>query len=115
MLVACGAWNGVAAPGCNAQAFPDSTLAGAVAPSPGIPSHSWPAADRHQHLSLSFACGLGAGIAASSPTAAALCPLALGVAKEAWDSRGAGWDAVDLAADLLGAALAVWAVSRIER
>lgn len=71
--------------------------------------------DRLQHASLSFALGLGAGLAADSPAAGASFALALGIAKEAADRRTGAFDFGDLAADAAGAALAAWAVSALRR
>jgi hypothetical protein len=71
--------------------------------------------DRLQHASLSFALGLGAGLATDSPAASAGFALSLGVAKELVDAGGSGFDAADLLADAAGAALAAWAVHALRR
>lgn len=71
--------------------------------------------DRVQHASLSFALGLGAGLASDSPEAGAGIAFGLGFAKELADHREDGFDAGDLAADAIGAALAWWAVTALRR
>lgn len=71
--------------------------------------------DRLRHVSLSFAAGMGVGIATDSPGTAAGVSLALGVAKELADRRGTGFDPGDLAADALGAVLAAWATAALRR
>jgi hypothetical protein len=63
-------------------------------------------ADRLEHASLAFTLGLATGVATRRPAAAALVPATLGLGKEIADARGTGFDVVDLAADLLGAAAA---------
>lgn len=62
--------------------------------------------DRIEHASLAFTIGLGTGLATRKPAAAILVPATLGFGKEIADRRGTGFDIVDLAADLLGAAAA---------
>ncbi len=64
--------------------------------------------DRLQHAGLSFTMGLGAGLATRRPAAAAATSV-LGLLKELRDTRHGGFDAVDLAADVAGAALAALA------
>lgn len=71
--------------------------------------------DRLQHASLSFALGLGAGLASDSPEAGAGVALGLGFIKEIADRRGSGFDGGDLLADAIGAALAAWAVASLRR
>ena len=71
--------------------------------------------DRLQHASLSFALGVGAGLASDSPATGAGVALGLGVAKEIADRHGSGFDAIDFLADAIGAGLAAWAVSSLER
>jgi hypothetical protein len=60
-------------------------------------------ADKFQHASLSAATGVGAGVLTRSSVAALAVPLALGVAKELRDRRHTRFDALDLAADAVGA------------
>jgi hypothetical protein len=72
--------------------------------------------DRLQHLSLAFASGLALGIATEEPLAAAAGALGLGLLKELLDARqGGGADALDLAADALGAGLALLATAGLAR
>ena len=71
--------------------------------------------DRLQHASLSFALGLGAGLATDSPAAGAGIALGFGVAKETLDRGGSGFDGVDLVADAIGAGLAAWAAGALRR
>ena len=61
--------------------------------------------DRLQHAGLSFTLAAGATLVSASPLASFTGTLALGLAKEIWDSRHGSFDAVDLAADAAGAAL----------
>ena len=61
--------------------------------------------DRLQHASLSFALAAGATLVTRRPGASFAGALALGLAKEVWDSRSSGFDGTDLAADAAGAAL----------
>jgi uncharacterized protein YfiM (DUF2279 family) len=75
---------------------------------------AWTRSDHLQHASLSLTIGLGAGMATGEPAAAASA-LALGVAKEIFDSRRAGASRRDLVADLIGTALAVAAVAALTR
>ena len=63
-------------------------------------------ADRLEHASLSLTLGLGAGLATRKPAVAVIVPATLGFAKEVADRRHGGFDVVDLAADLIGAAAA---------
>ena len=62
--------------------------------------------DRLEHASLAFTIGLGTGLATKKPAVAFAVPATLGLGKEIADRRGTGFDLVDLAADLLGAAAA---------
>ena len=71
--------------------------------------------DRLQHASLSFAIGLGAGLASDSPAAGAGIALSLGLAKEISDRRDSGFGGGDLLADAIGAALAALAVRTLRR
>lgn len=71
--------------------------------------------DRLRHASLSFALGLGAGIATDSPCAGAGIAFSFGLGKEAADRRRSDFDAADLAADALGAALAALALHALRR
>lgn len=77
-------------------------------PPPGV--RAWQTgllrADRLEHASLAFTIGLGAGLATKKPAAAFAVPATLGLGKEIADRRGSGFDLVDLAADLVGAAAA---------
>ena len=73
-------------------------------------------ADRLQHLSLSFALGLGVGIASDSPVAGASVSGGIGLLKEVDDGRrGRTFDRLDLLADLLGAGLAALATAALRR
>ena len=74
-----------------------------------------PRADRLEHASLSLTLGLGAGVSSRSATLALGAPLALGLAKEWRDRRHSGFDALDLAADLVGAAAAALVTSGVIR
>lgn len=69
-------------------------------------------ADRLQHASLAWTLGLGVGLASREPVVAAAAPAALGLAKEIADTRGPGFDRLDLLADLVGAAAAGWITTR---
>lgn len=71
--------------------------------------------DRLQHLSLAFASGLAVGIATEEPLAAGAGALGLGLLKELLDARRGGVDALDLAADALGAGLALLATAGLKR
>jgi len=62
--------------------------------------------DRLEHASLAFTIGLGVGVATRKPAVAVIVPAVLGLGKEIADSRHSGFDVVDLAADLVGAAAA---------
>jgi hypothetical protein len=74
------------------------------------------APDRLQHAGLALALGAGAGAASGEPAVAAAFPLALGLVKEAMDARGSGrFDAVDLAADAAGAAIALMLTALLVR
>lgn len=59
-------------------------------------------ADRLQHMSLSMTLGLAAGLLSHRPVFAAYGSFGLGLAKELYDVRGSGFDAVDLCADAVG-------------
>lgn len=69
-------------------------------------------ADRLQHASLSFTLAASAGLGGRSRAEAFGFTLALGLAKELHDGRSGRFDPVDLAADVLGAALGAWAAAR---
>lgn len=71
--------------------------------------------DRVQHAGLALALGLGAGIASGEPAAAAIVPGVLGLGKEIADARRGHFDTVDLAADLVGAALAAVLTAQLVR
>ncbi len=80
---------------------------------PAAPVRAWTSgalrADRLQHASLALTIGLAAGLASRRPALAAGTASALGVLKELRDRRRGGrFDAGDLAADAIGAALAAW-------
>lgn len=64
-------------------------------------------ADKYQHVSLAAAIGIGAGIATRSNAAALVTPLVLGFAKEIRDRRHTRFDPADLAADAVGALIAL--------
>lgn len=72
-------------------------------------------ADKFQHASLSAVFGIGAGIVTRSSVAALLTPLALGLAKELRDRRHTRFDPADLAADAVGALVAVGVTSAMLR
>ena len=74
-------------------------------------------ADRLRHLSLAFALGLGAGLVSDSPAVAGAVPAGFGLLKEIDDGRRGppGFDRWDLLADLIGAGLAAWAISALDR
>ena len=78
----------------------DSLSAPVAAPPPGFAGAG---ADKFQHASLSAAIGIGAGVLTRSSVAALAVPLALGLAKEVRDRRHTRFDALDLAADAVGA------------
>jgi len=61
-------------------------------------------ADRLQHTMFSLSAGLMIGLTSEEPLAAASGAMAFGIAKELWDARNGGFDALDLFADALGAA-----------
>jgi len=87
-----------------------------VVPAASVPERSTVfGADKFQHASLSFTIGLGTGIATRSPGWAVGVTLALGTAKELRDRRHTKFDALDLAADLAGAALAAALTRRFIR
>jgi len=65
-------------------------------------------ADRLQHATLSLAIASGARSAGARRPAAFAITLAVGAAKETRDVGRGGFDAVDLVADALGAALGAW-------
>ena len=89
---------------------------GLVAPGRILPRPGLLRADRLQHLSLSFALGLGVGIASDSPVAGASVSGGIGLIKEVDDGRrGRTFDRLDLLADLLGAGLAAFASSALRR
>ena len=96
----------------HAQALPDSaaTFAQDSARTAAAPDRiHWrpaPLAGRPDlllHASLSFALGVGVGLATEEPAAAAGAAFSLGLAKEIFDER---FDKTDLLADLVGAGLA---------
>ena len=70
--------------------------------------------DRLQHLSLSMTLGLAAGLLTHRPAPAAYGSFALGLAKELYDVRGSGFDAVDLCADAVGSGAAALATRWVE-
>lgn len=107
---------------------PALSLAGlAVLASPAVAAPAFPppavrawqtgvlAPDRLQHASLAFSIGLGTGIVTRSPASGAGTAMALGIVKEALDARRDRWQAGDLAADAVGAALAALATAALER
>lgn len=61
--------------------------------------------DRLRHASLSCALAAGGGLVTRRPVAAAGATIAIGVFKECVDARRTRFDPVDLAADVLGAAV----------
>jgi len=69
--------------------------------------------DRLKHVSLAFTSGLGTGLVTRSSAAAAGTAFGLGLAKEIRDRSHTGFDAVDLLADSVGAALAAWATHAV--
>lgn len=71
--------------------------------------------DRLQHAGLAFTLGLGAGLATRRPAVAAAGACGLGLLKEVRDARRGGFDAVDLAADVVGAALSALATHAATR
>ena len=83
----------------------------------GLPAarHGVFAPDRLQHASLAFSSGLAIGVVSREPVAAASGAVALALAKELWDARRSHFDGVDLAASVLGAALATIATIAIDR
>jgi hypothetical protein len=97
----------LAAPAVAAPTFPPAAVrawqTGALAP------------DRLQHVSLAFSLGLGTGLLTRSPAAGAGTAMVLGIAKEVLDGRRGRWQKGDLAADAVGAALAVLATAALER
>ena len=72
-------------------------------------------ADKYQHAALSAAFGLGAGVLSRSSVAALAVPLALGAAKELRDRVHTRFDAADLLADAVGAAVAAALTSALLR
>jgi len=66
--------------------------------------------DRLQHAGFSFTLAVAGTIGFRDRAAGGAVALALGAAKEGWDSRHGGADAVDLLADAVGVALGVAAV-----
>jgi len=64
-------------------------------------------ADKYQHVALAAVIGIGAGITTRSNAAALATPLVLGLAKEIRDRRHTRFDPADLAADAVGALLAL--------
>jgi len=92
----------------------DSLAAG---PGPAFPAptvRAWQVGllrpDRLQHAGFSFTLAVAGTIGFRDRTAGGAVALALGAAKEGWDSRHGGADAVDLLADAVGVALGVVAV-----
>ena len=115
-LLACGACRSRAACVPGAAPGPDS-LAGATLeprplaafPAPGV--RAWQVGllrpDRFEHASLSFAIAAALTVAWRDRAAAAGATLALGAAKELWDSRHGSADAVDLVANVAGISVSV--------
>jgi hypothetical protein len=66
--------------------------------------------DRLNHMSLSLAAGVGAGMLARSPAVGAGTALGIGIAKEMFDDH---FDHGDLLADAVGAALAAVVVAAL--
>ncbi|MCC6348055.1 MAG: hypothetical protein IT347_00490 [Candidatus Eisenbacteria bacterium] len=101
----------VASLGLPAVAHADPAAGDSLAAYPPPRVRAWQVGlvrpDRLQHASLSFVLAAGATLATRRPAASFAGVLALGLAKEAWDSRAEGFDAVDLAADAAGATLGV--------
>jgi len=102
--------------------LPPARAVAAAPPPPPLPPpavRAWQTGllrpDRLQHASLAFTIGLGAGLLSRDPAVAAGSALALGLLKEVRDSRSAGFDRVDLAADALGAGLAAAATCAAAR
>jgi hypothetical protein len=73
------------------------------------------APDRLQHASLAFSSGLAIGIVTREPSAAAGGAVSLALVKELRDARRSHFDAGDLAAGALGAALATLATLALTR
>ncbi len=71
--------------------------------------------DRLEHASFAFTLGLGVGLLSRQPASAAASALTLGLVKEIRDRRHGGFDAVDLAADAIGAGLAAVATHALTR
>lgn len=102
---------------------PGRAAAGTAAPAdtlarPSAAVRAWQTGtrpDRLQHAGLAFTLGLGAGLATRRPAVAAASACGLGLLKEVRDTRHGGFDAVDLAADALGAALAALATHAATR
>jgi hypothetical protein len=97
-------------------------VAPAPAPSPPLPPPSvraWQTgllrSDRLEHASFAFTLGLGVGVLSRQPGTAAASALALGLAKEVRDRRHSGFDRLDLAADVIGAAFAAMATHATAR
>lgn len=86
------------------------TLA-AEAPAPAKDPSGWPQVlvrpDLLHHASLSFTLAAGFTVLFRDHAAAGGLALGLGVAKELWDSRHRGADALDLVADILGVGAAL--------
>jgi len=72
----------------------------------------WLRPDRLQHASLAWTLGVGAGATTRETSAAIAVPMVFGLAKELHDSRGPGFDAIDLIADLAGSLAAGWFIAR---
>ena len=89
---------------------PDGPLAAAPPATPA--GFAGVGADKFQHASLSAAIGVGAGVTTRSSVAALAVPLTLGLAKELRDRRHTRFDALDLAADAIGA-LAAAAITAV--
>ena len=107
---------GLAAMPSSARAEPASADSAAV-PFPAPTVRSWQVGllrpDRLQHASLSLTVGLAAGLLTRSAAVAGWGSFALGVAKEIYDVRGSGFDAVDLCADAMGAGAAAIATNAV--
>jgi hypothetical protein len=74
-----------------------------------------PGADRFEHASLALSLGIGVGVSSRSTALAIGAPLVLGLAKEWHDRHHSGFDVLDLAADLVGAAAAALVTSGVIR
>jgi len=73
------------------------------------------APDRLQHASLAFSSGLAIGIVTREPVAAAAGAVSLALLKELRDARRSRFDAGDLAAGVVGGALAALATLALTR